>query len=128
MPAYFKIASVFLHLFTEETEGLVVLGALAASTPVIVRDIPVYEGWLTDGVNCRKIPSMKSNACSADDSILIAKSYKVSNNELHEIEKIIESTINSGTTGQVKAGHDVAFSRRLSVVGEKLIKLHQRLD
>ena len=53
---------------------------------------------------------------------------KISNDELREIEKIIESTINSDTTGQVKAGHDVAFSCRLSAVGEKLIKLYQRLD
>lgn len=128
LPAYFKIASAFLHLSTEETEGLAVLEALAASTPVIVRDIPVYEGWFADRVNCRKIPSMKSSACSADDSILITKNCKISNDELREIEKIIESTINSDTTGQVKAGHDVAFSRRLSAVGEKLIKLYQRLD
>lgn len=38
----------------EETEGIVVLEALASSCPVLVRDIGVYEDWLTDGVNCYK--------------------------------------------------------------------------
>jgi 1,2-diacylglycerol-3-alpha-glucose alpha-1,2-glucosyltransferase len=38
----------------EETEGIVVLEALACSIPVLVRDIPVYDGWLQDGENVYK--------------------------------------------------------------------------
>lgn len=38
----------------EETEGIVVLEALSCEIPVIVRDIPVYEKWLEDGVQVRK--------------------------------------------------------------------------
>ena len=38
----------------EETEGIVVLEALAASEQVILRDIPVFPDWLTHGVNCWK--------------------------------------------------------------------------
>ena len=47
-------ADVFLFCSHEETEGIVVLEALACGTPTLVRDIPVYEGWLADGVNVYK--------------------------------------------------------------------------
>lgn len=42
-------ADAFVFCSHEETEGIVVLEALACGVPVVVRDIPVYEGWLTDG-------------------------------------------------------------------------------
>ena len=35
----------------EETEGIVILEALACATPTLVRDIPAYRGWLRDSVN-----------------------------------------------------------------------------
>lgn len=44
----------------EETEGIVVLEALSCEIPVIVRDIPVYEGWLTDGEQVRKASNLDS--------------------------------------------------------------------
>lgn len=47
-------ADVFLFCSHEETEGIVVLEALACGTPTLVRDIPVYDGWLADGVNVYK--------------------------------------------------------------------------
>ena len=42
-------ADAFVFCSHEETEGIVVLEALACGVPVVVRDIPVYEGWLSDG-------------------------------------------------------------------------------
>lgn len=42
-------ADVFAFCSHEETEGIVVLEALACGIPVVVRDIPVYQDWLTDG-------------------------------------------------------------------------------
>ena len=36
----------------EETEGIVVLEALASQQQVLVRDIPVYQGWLVANENC----------------------------------------------------------------------------
>ena len=33
----------------EETEGIVVLEALATETPIVIRDIPVYYEWLEHG-------------------------------------------------------------------------------
>ncbi|MBN2014605.1 MAG: glycosyltransferase family 4 protein [Candidatus Altiarchaeota archaeon] len=37
-----------------ENQGIVILEAAACRRPIIVRDIPVYENWLTDGVDCLK--------------------------------------------------------------------------
>ncbi|AYW44695.1 glycosyltransferase [Tetragenococcus koreensis] len=45
-------ADLFFFPSYEETEGIVVLEALASSQNVLVRDIPVYEGWLQDKQNC----------------------------------------------------------------------------
>lgn len=47
-------ADVFAFLSHEETEGIVVLEALACGIPAVVRDIPVYADWLTDGRNAVK--------------------------------------------------------------------------
>ena len=38
----------------EETEGIVLLEALAMRTPTLIRAIPIYQGWLRDGVNVYK--------------------------------------------------------------------------
>ena len=42
-------SDMFCFMSHEETEGIVVLEALASGTHVLVRDIPVYEGWLPEG-------------------------------------------------------------------------------
>ncbi|MDO4173157.1 MAG: glycosyltransferase [Eubacteriales bacterium] len=47
-------ADLFAFLSKEETEGIVVLEALASEIPVLIRDIPVYQGWLTDGESVYK--------------------------------------------------------------------------
>lgn len=47
-------ADVFAFLSKEETEGIVVLEALASEIPVLLRDIPVYENWLEDGKSVYK--------------------------------------------------------------------------
>lgn len=57
MPGYVDIrvlrgafyrADAFMFLSKEENEGIAVLEALASKLPVIVRDIPVFDGWLED--------------------------------------------------------------------------------
>ncbi len=40
---------LFCFMSHEETEGIVVLEALASGIPVLLRDIPVYDGWLKNG-------------------------------------------------------------------------------
>lgn len=47
-------SNLFCFMSHEETEGIVVLEALACGVPVLVRDIPVYDDWLIDGENVHK--------------------------------------------------------------------------
>ncbi|MGP9695570.1 glycosyltransferase family 4 protein [Brachybacterium sp. AOP25-B2-12] len=48
-------ADAFCFLSKEETEGIVLLEALACGTPAVVRDIPIYRDWLPDGVVTRMV-------------------------------------------------------------------------
>lgn len=38
---------------------MAVLEAAAVGLPILVRDIPVYQGWLVDGENCLKAATEK---------------------------------------------------------------------
>ena len=50
---------LFFFPSREETEGIVVLEALASKAPVLVRNIGVYNNWLIDGENCYKRENTK---------------------------------------------------------------------
>ena len=45
---------IFVFPSYEENEGMSVLEAAALSLPILVRDIPVYDGWLVHSTNCLK--------------------------------------------------------------------------
>ena len=51
-------ADLFVFLSHEETEGIVVLEALASRIPVLLRDIPVYDEWLADGLVVYKVSGL----------------------------------------------------------------------
>jgi len=55
--AYFG-ADLFLFMTHEETEGIVLLEALACKIPTLIRDIPIYEGWFEDGKNIYKAKTL----------------------------------------------------------------------
>ena len=82
----YRYAECMLFPTHEETEGIVVLEALASSCPVLVRDIGVYENWLTDGKNCYKAKDNKEflekldYLMSHDNTKVREEGYKVVTN------------------------------------------------
>ena len=81
----------------EETEGIVVLEALASHCPLLVRDIGVYKPWLEDGVSA----------------------HFAKNND--EFIKQISSFLEKGEDKEIlDKGYEVAKARSLDIIGEKL--------
>jgi 1,2-diacylglycerol-3-alpha-glucose alpha-1,2-glucosyltransferase len=93
----YQTASVMFFPSHEETEGIVVLEALASKTPLLIRDIGVYADWLHDGADCHK---GKTN----EDFI-----------------KVIRSLLDDGEKPEVlEAGYKLAEERAIAKVGEEL--------
>lgn len=94
-------ADCFFFPSYEETEGIVVLEALAARQQVLLRDIGVFEPWLVDGVNC----------------------YKARNNEefIEKLHGIIEGTLKDTKD----AGRITAEERSIEAVGQQLKKIYE---
>lgn len=87
----------------EETEGIVVLEALATGIPVLVRDIPVYSGWLQDGTNV----------------------YKARNNGdfLRSSQYILDRKLPDLTA----AGRRTAQARNITETGRKLLRVYDSI-
>ena len=96
-------ADAFLFCSHEETEGIVVLEALACRTPTLLRDIPVYNGWLTDGVNVYK------------------------GRTTDELEGKLQGLLQGELPDLTAAGRAVAEARSLPVIGRTLQRLYTRL-
>ncbi len=77
----YHFAKCLLFPSYEETEGIVVLEALASSCPVLIRDIGVYKDWLEDNINCYKA-SNNDEFLSKLDLILSTDNKKIINNGL----------------------------------------------
>jgi len=112
MPGYVKgpilegaytSADLFFFPSHEETEGIVVLEALAARCPVLVRDIGVFDPWLQDKVNCHKADSLKDF-------------FEV-------IEHVKEGTLPDTT----EAGYATACERSIPEVGKQLKDIYTNL-
>ena len=94
-------ADAFAFLSQEETEGIVVLEALACGTPTLVRDIPVYADWLQDGVSV----------------------YKAK--ELDDFENTLQKMLAGTLPPLTEGGHAVADARSLRAVGQKLCSIYE---
>ena len=112
MPGYIKgdiiqgayaAADMFFFPSYEETEGIVVLEALAAKCQVLIRDIGVYESWLTDSVDC----------------------YKGENNQ--NFKNVIKKYFNNEIPSTIEKGYGVAESRSLEKIGFQLKKIYEDL-
>lgn len=91
---------VFFFPSREETEGIVILEALAAKRNIVIRDIPVYDEWLVDGVHVYK--------------------GKTNNDFISLINNIIYNKIPS----TAEEGYKVACERELSIIGKELLEVY----
>ena len=93
---------LFAFLSNEETGGIVVLEELACVIHTLVRDIPVYDDWLSDGKNVYKAKKL--------------------------IGFVEEATgVLTGALPDLTAsGLQIAQERSLEAIGEKLIKSYQK--
>ncbi|MDF7637359.1 glycosyltransferase [Leuconostocaceae bacterium ESL0958] len=97
----FADADLFCYPSYEETEGIVVLEALASKQALLVRDIPVYDPWLKDGVNA----------------------YKA--HDLADFDRQLTAILAGQVPDLTEAGYAVAKARDLSVVGADLERVYR---
>ena len=96
-------ADIFLFPSYEETEGIVVLEALAAKCQVVLRDIPVYDPWMIDKENC----------------------YKGNDNE--EFETLVHSLLDGRLNPTFNKGFVVAKERAIKEIGVQLKEVYNSL-
>ncbi|MEE3343000.1 MAG: glycosyltransferase [Bacilli bacterium] len=94
-----------LYLFPtfEETEGIPVIEACASKCKTLIRDIPVFDDWLKDGVNVYKAKNKKE--------------FK------DKIIKIVENKLPDLT----EEAYKVAYDRRIEVIGQELKKVYEEV-
>ncbi|WP_086348312.1 glycosyltransferase family 4 protein [Candidatus Enterococcus clewellii] len=96
-------ADLFFFPSYEETEGIVVLEALASRQNVLVRDIPVYSGWLEDGKNC---------FMGIDN---------------WEFQKQIKEMIEKQLPDLTESGYQTAKAKDIKEIGSKLADVYQQV-
>lgn len=96
-------SDLFFFPSYEETEGIVVLEALAAKCPVLIRDIGVYEDWLENDVTC----------------------YKAHNNS--EFADKIKAFYENKLVNTVDKAYELAIDRTLDKIGLRLKELYTKV-
>lgn len=109
----YSAADLFFFPSYEETEGIVVLEALASHQKVLVRDIPVYGDWLQNGQNCYKansndefvdkIKKMLTEDCSemCNEAYLTAKKRNI-HEIARELKEVYENVLNEHSKSVVE--------------------------
>ena len=94
-----------LYLFPtlEETEGIPILEACSAKIKAIIRDIPVFDEWLKDGVNV----------------------YKAK--DVDEFEDKIVQILEGKLPDLTENAYQVALSRDIKKVGKDLIDIYKQM-
>lgn len=99
----FAKASLFFFPSYEETEGIVTLEALASKLPLLVRDIPVYNGWLEKDVNC--------HMASSNEGFI----------------KEINSILNNNQEKIINEGYKVVEARDIKLIGKELKSIYEEV-
>ncbi|GGD04258.1 glycosyltransferase [Enterococcus wangshanyuanii] len=99
----YSAADLFFFPSYEETEGIVILEALASKQQVLVRNIPVYKGWLKDKENC----------------------YMGSTNE--DFAFLIESLIEKKLPNTCELGYEVAKQKSIERIGHDLKEVYEKV-
>lgn len=99
----FSGADLFFFPSYEETEGIVVLEALASKQKVLVRDIPVYNGWLEN----------QQNSYMANDNQGFAQ----------KISDIMEEKLPDFSL----AGYETAKNKSIRRIGEELKVVYEHV-
>ena len=94
-----------LYLFPtlEETEGIPVIEACACKTKALIRNIPVFDEWLVDGVNV----------------------YKAK--DINEFEDKIKKIIDGELPDLTEEAYKVALSRDIKTVGQELKNVYEEV-
>ena len=94
-----------LYIFPtyEETEGIPIIEACACKTKALIRDIPVFDGWLKDKVNVYKAKTIDE----FEDKI-----KKIVNNELPSLEE---------------EAYKVAKERDIKIIGKQLKEVYEEV-
>ena len=95
--------NVYLFPTHEETEGIPVIEACACKTTAVIRDIPVFSGWLKDGVHVYKAKT------------------------LNEFEDKIKKVINKELPPLGKTAYKIAEDRDLRKIGEQLKEVYEEV-
>ena len=97
----FQDSTAFFFPSYEETEGIVVLEALASRQQVIVRDIGAFDPWLKNGENC----------------------YKGNSND--EFVSLIRDCAEHRIPHTGDAGYKVAEQRSIETIGKQLKRIYE---
>ncbi len=92
---------VYIAPTYEETEGITIIEAASCKTNMVVRDIPVFDGWLVDGKNVHKARNV------------------------NEFKNKIEEIISGELPSLVQEAYSIAEERKSENIGEKLKNVYQ---
>lgn len=94
---------VYIAPTFEETEGITIIEAASCKTNMVVRDIPVFKGWLEDEKN-----------------VYMAK-------DIQEFENKIKKIISGKLPSLVDKAYNIANERKSENIGEKLKDVYEEV-
>lgn len=92
---------VYIAPTYEETEGITIIEAASCKTNMVVRDIPVFNGWLENGKNVHKARNV------------------------NDFKNKIEGIVSGELPSLVQEAYSIAEERKSENIGEKLKNVYQ---